>query len=687
MPDRFEPISAKCPHILHGGDYNPDQWPAEMVDEDLRLMELAHCNAMTIGIFAWARLEPEEGRYEFDWLDAVMDKLAAAGRYAVLATPTAAHPAWMSAAYPEVLRMGPDGRRRHGGRVNYCLTSPLYRTRCAEIARCLAERYGRHPALLVWHVHNEYGGACYCPLCREAFRSWLKEKYGSLDRLNHEWWTAFWSHTFTRWDQIDPPAPYGEGCVQGLTLDWNRFVTDQTIACYRNEADILRAASPGIPVTTNTYWLFVNFDGRRWAPHLDVAAWDNYPMYHDRDDDWRLAAGVSFNHDYYRALLGGRPFMMMESTPSSANWMPVMKLKRPGIHALASLQAVAHGSDTVQYFQWRASRGGAEKFHGAVVSHAAHEHTRVFREVAEIGSILERLDDVIGTTVRPEVAVVCDKEVEWAIAAAAGPRHEKRDYVPTCQSHYLPFWRRGISVDVVHMDVELGPYRLLVAPMLYLLRPGAAERIIRFVESGGTFVTTYWSGIVNENDLCFQGGFPGPLRGLLGIWSEELDVLHDGESNTVVPAGDAGHGLSGQYRAAVFCDLVHAGAARVLAAYGGGFYAGRPALTVNEAGRGRAYYIASRNEERFLEDFTAGLVSSLGLRPVVPGPLPEGVTAQVRSDGEREFVFLLNFKRDPASVHVGAGPLTDVLSGETVSGAVPLGGYGARILRREAARG
>jgi beta-galactosidase len=685
MTKRYPPINPKCPHFLHGGDYNPEQWlhMPEVLKEDLRLMKLAHCNAMSVGIFSWAALEPEEGRFMFDWLDRVMDDLANNGVFAVLATPSGARPSWMSQKYPEVLRVNADRTRiLHGARHNHCYTSPVYREKTALINRKLAERYRNHPSLLVWHISNEYGGQCHCGLCQGAFRTWLKERHGSLEALNQAWWTAFWSHAYTDWSQIESPAPHGEWAIHGLDLDWKRFVTHQTTQFMKNEITPLRELTPNVPVTTNMMGTYSGLNYWKMAAELDVVSWDSYPAWHGVEEDWKLGSSVSFIHDIYRCLKGGKPFMLMESTPSNVNWQEVCKPKRPGMHRLSSLQAVAHGADTVQYFQWRKSRGSFEKFHGAVVDHVGHENTRVFHDVEEVGQILEKLDAVIGTTVHPEVAIIYDWENEWAIGDLQGLSRKRRDYSGTCVAQYRPFWSRGVPVDVVSMDSDFASYRLLIAPMLYMVRPGVAGRIGKFVETGGTFVATYWSGIVNESDLCFLGGFPGPLRKVLGLWAEEIDVLHDGQTNVVIPVSKNGVGLTGRYKARELCDLIHAESAQVLAKYGLDFYKGRPALTVNEFGKGRAYYIASRNDDRFDDDFYEGLARGLGLKRVLGTRLPEGVTAQLRTDGKDEFVFLLNFQPAARRVNVGRKVLSDMLTGKIVKGTVTLPGYGSLILRR-----
>lgn len=688
---RHPPVSPKLPHFIHGGDYSPEQWPAETWDEDMRLMDLAGCNAVSIGIFSWSSLEPEEGRYTFEWLDRVMDMLSSHGRFAMLATPSAAQPAWMSRAYPEVLRTHADRRPPlHGFRVNYCLTSPVYREKCAAMAARLAERYRQHPALLLWHVSNEYHGYCYCSRCAAAFREWLKTRYASLDRLNEAWCTAFWSHTYSDWAQIDPPGWWtgeralGEISVQGLTLDWRRFMTDQTIDFMLNEIKPLRQRTPDVPVTTNMMGTYVDLDCWRMARHLDVVAWDSYPLYHDRETLLDQAVSTSFQHDLNRSLKGGKPFLLMESTPSVTNWWPVGKLKRPGVHRMASLQAVAHGADSVQYFQWRQSRGCSEKFHGAVVEAAGHEHTRAFADVAEIGQALARLDAVTGTVTPAETAVIYDWEVRWAIDGNGSPRQQRRDYEPTCNRHYQPFWQRGIPVDVIDSTQTFTGYKLVIAPMLYLIRPGVAERLTEFVKAGGTLVTTYWSGIADEHDRLFQGGRPGPLRELLGIWVEATDGLYDDERNSLVPVEALCPGLAADsYKAELICDLVHREGATVAATYGEDFYAGSPALTANRFGQGQAWYIAARTEYRFLDDFYGGLASSLGLQRVLDTPLPKGVTAQMRTDGQVDYLFLINFTPEKKTVALPAEPLTDYLTGHAAGKVVRLPAHGTLILKRD----
>jgi len=679
--NRHPPVIRDFPHMLHGCDYNPDQWlhMPEIIKEDFRLFTAAGINSASVAIFAWAALEPEEGRFEFGWLDRILDYMAKQGMKAVLATPSGAKPNWLALKYPEVRRVNREGRREpQRGRHNHCPTSPVYREKTAIINSKLAERYAKHPALGIWHLSNEYSGECFCDLCKEAFRRWLQRKYGTLEALNRAWWTAFWSHTYTDWSQIDEL----DASVHGLILDWKRFVTDQTADFMRHEIAALRRHTPHTPVTTNMMGFYDGLNYWKLAEHLDVVSWDNYPAYHGRADMPEIAALVSMAHDLYRSFRGGRPFLMMESTPSVTNWEAVAKLRRPGILRLTSLQAIAHGADSVQYFQWRKGRGGCEKFHGAVVDHAGCENTRVFREVAEVGGVLKRLDRVVGAASKPSVALIVDWENRWAIEIAQGPRREGRDYLGECRRHYQPFWRRGVSMAVLDQTADLAPYRLVIAPMSYMIRRGFAERIAAFVQNGGVFVTTYWSGIADENDCCFLGGFPGPLRPLAGIWAEEIDALYDDEENIIIPEPENAAGLGGEYRARIFCERIHAEGATVLARFSRDFYAGMPALTVNAYGEGEVYYLAARADDRLLDDFYQNLMIDLEIPRALDAELPPGVTAQCRSDGERDYIFVLNFSGESCRIDLGDTVYSDVLTDTGVTGTLTLPPFGSAVLER-----
>ncbi|MFK3936145.1 beta-galactosidase [Alkalihalobacillus sp. NPDC078783] len=644
---RYPLIHKNVKGFMHGGDYNPDQWlhMPEIIEEDYRLMKLANTNTFSLNIFGWSAIERSEGEFDFGWLDDIMDRLGEEGSHVILATPSGARPAWMSQTYPEVLRVEKNRvRNLHGLRHNHCFTSPVYREKVRIMNEKLAERYASHPALIMWHISNEYGGECHCDLCQDAFRTWLKKKYNNdLEQLNQAWWTGFWSHRFNDWSQVESPAPHGESMVHGMNLDWRRFVSDQTIDFFKQEIVPLRAVDASIPVTTNFMGNyphmrpFLGIDYNKFASEMDVVTWDAYPPWHiEGQTTTKLASDVGFVHDLYRSLKDGQPFLIMENTPSLVNWHDINKRKEDGVHALSAIQSVAHGADSILYFQWRQGRGASEKFHGAVVDHSGHEHTRVFQEVSKLGAELDQIKPIAGTSIKPEVAVIFDWENHWAIDDAQALNNVNKKYSEQCQAHYHSFWKQGIPTDIITMDKDFSTYKVLVGPMLYMIRPGVAERIEAFVRAGGTFIATYWSGIVDENDLCFLGGFPGPLKNLLGVWAEEIDSLYP--NHDIVLKNN-----SQTYKVTDYCERIHAVDADVLARFESGGYDQRPAVTVNKVENGRAYYIASSNEQRFYDDFYQELAKELSLYRVLNTEIPEGVSVQKRTDGQTDYVFIMNF--------------------------------------------
>ncbi|HCQ4576656.1 TPA: beta-galactosidase, partial [Escherichia albertii] len=531
-----QPSIPLAPWLLYGADYNPEQWlhVSGVLDKDIAMMRQAACNTMSVGIFSWSALEPAEGKYNFDWLDEVLDKLYAGGVSVFLSTPSGAKPAWLTARYPQVLRVNASREKAlHGGRHNHCLSSPVYKEKVVQINRKLAQRYANHPVILGWHISNEYGGECHCDGCQQAFRQWLQARYITLEALNQAWWTSFWSHTYNDWSQIESPSPLGEMSNHGLNLDWRRFVTSQVKEFYQMEIAPLKAERPDLPATTNFMWYFNDYDYWSLAEVVDFVSWDNYPMWHKQEDERAVACKTAMYHDLMRTLKS-KPFILMESTPSQTSWQPTSKLKKPGMNILSSLQAIAHGADGVHYFQWRKSRGAIEKFHGAVVDHVGHLDTRTGREVIQLGKRLANLTQVVGTKTHAKVAIIFDWENRWAVNDAAGPRNCGIHYEQTVVDHYRPFWEQGVAVDIINADCDIKDYQLVIAPMLYMVKEEFAERISYFVETGGYFVTTYWSGIVNETDLCYLNGFPGPLRNLMGVWAEEIDCLNDDQHNEII---------------------------------------------------------------------------------------------------------------------------------------------------------
>lgn len=651
------------PHFLHGADYNPEQWidDKSVWEEDMRLMKLAHCNEMSVGIFSWAKLEPREGEYDFSFLDEIIDKIAANGGKVILATPSGARPHWMADKYPEVLRVGSDGVREHfRGRHNHCFTSPIYRQKVREMNCRLAERYGKHPAVVAWHISNEYSGECHCPLCQDAFRSFLRKKFhNDINELNKAYWTTFWSHTYDSFEQIEPPGKLTETGIHGLNLDWHRFVTEQTMDFIKNEIAPLKELTPELPVTINMMYEFYDLDYHKLAQVIDIASWDSYPEWHNGDDAV-IAQRAAFWHDLYRSLKQ-RPFLLMESTPSLVNWKPYNKPKKPGLDVLSSIQAVAHGSDSVQYFQWRKSRGSSEKFHGAVVGHDGTEYTRVFRSVQKTGITLEKIDEIAGTVTNAEVAVIFDWENMWALDDCQGYANEGKKYFDTCYEYHRVFWERGINCDIISPKTDLSRYRMVVAPMLYLTDTETIQNLKTYVADGGILYATYMLGTVDANDLCWLGGIPASdLKEVFGIVSEEIDTLYPAERQHTI-AGET------EFELIDYCETIHLSGADVLATYSDGYYKGTPAVTVNRYGKGTAAYQACRDSGPLKDALIENLLTANHITSVIADSkkLPHGVSAHSRTDGRTTYVFVENYSETETYSIALPDKMQELLSSET----------------------
>ena len=667
-------LNEKLKVMWHGGDYNPDQWLdyPEVLEKDIELMKKSGCNAMSVGIFAWSVLEPDEGVFNFEWLDSIINNLYNNGIYTLLATPTGAMPVWMAQKYPETMRVYEDGiRRRFGDRHNHCYSSPVYREKVKIINTKLAERYAGHPGVVMWHISNEYNtGDCHCEYCKENFRKYLGNKYKTIDELNRKWWNGFWSHRYQNFSQIDPPGWHGEGSSNPLKLEWARFKNTMVCDFVKWEADALKAVNPDIPVTTN-FMRFFEMDYPKIAEHIDFISWDNYPEWHSSDDDSYPGADTALYHDMFRSMKKGKPFMMMESSPSATNWQSISKLRRPGMHRLASIQAVAHGSDTVQYFQWRKSRGQSEQFHGAVVGHDNSEDTRVFRDVTSVGDYLKNIPEIVGSVLKNKTAILFDYDSVWSLTIAQCYRNIEGDkgFKNILLKNYKALWNLNIGTDFVYENSDFSEYKVIVAPMLFMLKRETKAKIEKFVENGGIFVTTFGSGVIDDDALAYFGSECYPFRKLAGVKAEETDSLYNGQFNMADLFGK-------EFKCERYCELAYTEGAEVLSRYKSDFYKDMPVLTVNNYGKGKVYYIAADFGVDGYEQIYKNILGDFTLDSNII-EVPENVSVTVRCSEENKYIFIMNFNNKTEKINVKV-PYT-LLSGELSDG--KLEPYGVTVLK------
>ncbi len=674
--------SGGSPRLLHGGDYNPEQWldQPEILEQDAALMVEARVNVASIGIFAWAALEPNPGEFDFAWLDQTLERLHSRAVGVILATPSAARPRWLAEMHPGVMRVRRDGQRLSPAvaRHNHCLSSPEFRERVALIDGKLAERYREHPALLGFHVSNEFGGdedaaRCYCARCVAGFQSWLKRRYhDDLDALNRAWWTSFWSHTYGEWTQIRP----GDDSIEALGLNWRRYQSSLVSDFCALEIAALRRHSAA-PVTTNMHGDLTHYDHGELARCLDFTSYDSYPDIVGSSGDRAQLHEHCWMADAVRSFLPGRTWLLMESCPSQPQWKALPRLKRPGVHRALSLAMVAHGSDGVCYFQWRAGRGGMEKLHGAVLMQDAPHDTRVFREVRALGRELEVLAPVAGASVPAAAAVLWDVHSEWARSLNSGlwhlptPRRASLDW-------HLPLWNAGIGVDVPDASANLDGYRLVIVPGVFLLRPGFTARLEAAALAGAQVLVDGLSAWVDDDFGCVAGGRPGPLRTSLGLQAEELDVLRDDER---VPLHDE-HGWFGAGASArTFIDHVHADDCEVLVRAATGFHEGWPVLTRKALGRGALFYLAAGIDEASRAELALRLCAEAAIAPVLP-VLPVGIVARERLRDDRAFLFLFNPNPEPREVSLGGKSFADAVTGAAAPPVLRLEAWETRVLTR-----
>lgn len=678
--------------LAYGGDYNPDQWPEAVWLEDARLMQEAGVNIVSLPVFSWPQLEPAPGVYDWAWLDRVIEILWDAGIAVDLATATATPPSWLIRSHPEMLPWNEDGQRlEFGSRQAYCPSSPVWRDNVARMTRAMAERYGQHPALALWHVSNEYGdhvSRCWCPESSAHFRRWLQQRYRTLDGLNEAWGVNVWGQRYTDWAHIEAPRRSTGPVNPTQLLDFERFSSDALLELFELEVDILREVTPEIGVTTNFMSILRGLNYWDFAAVEDLVTDDAYP-----DPADPLAhVPAALNYGYMRSLKGGRPWLLLEQAPSGVSWRDVNVPKAPGQMRVGSLQAIAHGSDGAMCFQWRQAKYGQEKFHSAMLGHRG-EASRTFQEAKAFGAELKRLEPVRGSRVRSRVALVVDHDSWWGSSAAESLPSQRLNWLAQARAWHAALHALGQAVDTVQASGPFDGYDVVVVPNLYVTDASQAAALEAFAARGGQLVVGPFSGVVDPTEKVHDGGAPGPLRGLLGIEVDEQWPVSDGlaervhfESTRPTAVRNSGEppvnaaleaslpGVSPEspelrtsndderrFDAPTWGEWLelHEGT-EVLASYASGELEGRAAVTRRAAdgaaatGRdGAAWYVSCVLEEAGLVALFREVLAAAGL-PVRERTHPD-LEAVTRADETTDYTFVLNHGRDEITVDVPAG--------------------------------
>ena len=683
--------------MYFGVDYYPEQWvypyagtaeqPESRWQEDVQLMAAAGVNVVRMGEFSWGLCEPEEGKYNFTWLKRAMDVMAKAGIKVVLGTPTAAPPIWLARKYPEILPLDERGLTRHEGtRRACCLNSNVYWDFCRRIIRAMATALGEHPQLIAWQIDNGLGGhnseSSFNDQTRRDWHAWLKAKYDTIQKLNDRLGTRHWSQTVTDWEQVPMPMQAPTLHNPALMVDWMRFSSDTILAFVKMQADLLHQLTPNRPVTSNLRALFRRFDHFDIASVLDFVAVDSNATIKTRSSELACELDMlrSLKKTDIKTPNGDEGFWVIEQKAGQVHWQDVNSLVRPQVVRLFTYQLISRGASGVLYFRWRQARIGTEKFYGAVLPHHGRKDSRTYKEISQVGEEIKLLAPALrGTKVVADVCILFSHDNDWALQQPMQPnKHFKlRDHI---QLIYNGFHHRNIPVDFARPTEDLSKYKLVVAPSLHLMAGGEADLLKLYVQNGGTLVGTFNTGLVDENHIAPDSGYPHDLTDVFGLEVLEFDPLPPGEENHMTFKG--AFPTSHMHPARLWCDIIEPSGCQILATFAKDFYAGRPAVTMNNFGLGKAIYIGTMSHQHFYEDLVVWLRQICNIQPLLK--VPDTVEVSLRQKENTRIYFLLNHQNSPVRIQFYK-PMHDFLTGATIAGNFDLPPHGVLVLDDHAA--
>jgi beta-galactosidase len=678
--------------MYFGVDYHPEQWvypyggtlenPEAAWERDAELMQKAGINVVRMGEFTWGICEPEEGKYNFEWLRRCMDLLGNAGIQTVLATPTAAPPVWLTRKHPEILPVDERGIvKREGTRRAVCLNSDVYWAHSKQVVETMAKTLGDHSQLIAWQIDNSLGGnfteASFNDDTRRDWHLWLEAKFDTVEKLNDLLGLRHWGQLVTHWNQVPMPMYAPAVHNPALVLNWCRFCSDTIVQFVKMQADLLHEITPNCPVTTNLRPLIHRFD------HFDLAEVIDFVSIESNAAIKAKASEIACEIDMLRSLKkegirtpgGGSGFWVMEQRAGNVNWQDVNALVRPGVLRMFTYQLIARGAEAILFFRWRQPRFGTEKFYGAVMPHTSREDGRVYKEVAQLGDEVKLLSaSTKGTRCEAEVCILYSHDNDWVLQQPLQPNKHfsLREHI---QLFYNALHERNLLVDFARPAEDLSKYRLVFAPSLHLLTGGEADRLKLYVQNGGTLVSTFNTGLVDGNNIAPDSGYPHGLTDLFGMEVQEFDALSPGDENHLTFKGT--FPTSHMHPARIWCDLIEPKECQVLATYSKDFYAGRPAMTMNTFGLGKAIYIGTQSHNHFYSDLVTWLRQLCNLHPLLK--VPDHVEVSLRQKEDSKVFFLLNHQTTPLRVQFYK-PMHDFLTGNTISGNYDLPPHGVLVL-------